>query len=160
MSPDGKEVIYQSWIRQGIFKIPLMGGEPRRLIQDSGFLPLVSPNGKLLSVVKLHPDPPAYYLDIRPLEGGSSIRQFDFPGRDVMTNAVSWTRDSKALTFLDSRVGVGNIWLQPLSGGKPKQITNFLSDRIYTFDWSADGRQLVVARGNSSNDIVLIRNFH
>ncbi|MGB7437285.1 MAG: hypothetical protein WBR26_07280 [Candidatus Acidiferrum sp.] len=61
--------------------------------------------------------------------------------------------------FLDSRDGVGNVWLQPLQGGKPRQLTNFSSDRIYSFDWSPDGKQLVVARGNSSSDVVLISNF-
>jgi Tol biopolymer transport system component len=54
---------------------------------------------------------------------------------------------------------VGNLWLQPLAGGKRKQITNFSSDRIYSFDWSTDGKQLAVARGSSSNDIVLISHF-
>jgi hypothetical protein len=38
-------------------------------------------------------------------------------------------------------------------------MTNFSFDRIYSFDWSTDGKQLVGARGNSSSDIVLISNF-
>jgi len=63
------------------------------------------------------------------------------------------------LIFLDSREGVGNLWIQPLAGGKPKPTTNFSSDRIYSFDWSTDGKQLVAARGSSSSDIVLISNF-
>jgi serine/threonine protein kinase len=158
-SPDGKDILFQSWGRQGIFEVPLAGDEPRQLVAEPSFLPLPSPDGRLLSVVKLHPDPPAYYLDILPLTGGSSVGQFDFPGRDVWTNEISWTRDSKSLTFLDSRNGVGNIWLQPISGGKPRQLTNFSADRIYSFGWSIDGKQLVAARGNSTNDIVLIRNF-
>jgi Tol biopolymer transport system component len=73
--------------------------------------------------------------------------------------SLSWAPDSKGVRFLDPREGVGKLWLQPLAGGKPKQITNFSSDRIYSFDWSPDGKQLVVARGTSSSDIVLISNF-
>ncbi|MGB9515190.1 MAG: hypothetical protein WBU20_26140 [Candidatus Acidiferrum sp.] len=157
ITSDGKDVIYESWMRQGIFKIPLTGGEPIQLIPDSAFHPLVSPDGQLLAVTKVFP--PTDYLDILPLAGGPSIKQFDIPVLSMMGSFISWTRDSSGLIFLDSRDGVGNLWLQPLAGGKPRQLTNFSSDRIYSFDWSTDGKQLVVARGNSSSDIVQISNF-
>jgi len=158
ITPDGKNIVYQTWMRQGIFKIPLTGGEPIQLIPSAAFEPSVSPDGKLLAVSKVD-RPPTMYLDILPLAGGPSIKQFDLPVLSMAAFPLSWTRDSKGLIFLDSREGVGNLWLQPLAGGKPKQITNFSSDRIYSFDWSKDGKQLVVARGSSSSDIVLISNF-
>jgi eukaryotic-like serine/threonine-protein kinase len=158
ITPNGKDVVYQSWIGQGIFKVPLAGGEPTQLIPDFAFQPSVSPDGKLLAVAKIRP--PGYtYLDIHPLASGPSIRQFDLPVLAMSGNPSSWTHDSKGLMYLDSRDGVSNLWLQPLAGGKPRQLTNFSSDSIYTFDWSTDGKQLVVARGSSSSDIVLISNF-
>jgi eukaryotic-like serine/threonine-protein kinase len=158
ITPDGKEVVYESWMRQGIFKIPLTGGEATQLIADSAFRPTVSPDGKLLAVTRIRP-PANDYVDILPFAGGPSIRQFDVPILTMMGSNISWTRDSNGLIYLDSREGVGNLWLQPLAGGKPRQLTDFSSDRIYSFDWSPDGKQLVVARGNSSSDIVLISNF-
>jgi serine/threonine protein kinase len=158
ITPDGKSIVYQSWMRQGIFKISLTGGEPIQLTPDPGFFPSVSPDGKLLAVAKID-RPPTMYLDILPLVGGPSIRQFDVPVLGVAGIPLSWTRDSKGVIFLDSRDGVDNLWLQPLAGGKPRQLTNFSSDRIYSFDWSANGKQLVVARGTSSSDIVLVSNF-
>jgi serine/threonine protein kinase/Tol biopolymer transport system component len=158
ITPDGKDVVYGSWMRRGIFKIPLTGGEPIQLIPDSAFEPSVSPDGKLLAAARVD-RPPTMYLDILPLAGGPSIRQFDVPVLSMMAFPISWTRDSKGLIFLDSRDGIGNLWLQPLAGDKPRQLTNFSSDRVYSFDWSADGKQLVVARGSSSSDIVLISNF-
>jgi eukaryotic-like serine/threonine-protein kinase len=158
ITPDGKDVIYESWMGPGIFKMPLTGGERIQLIPDSAFEPSVSPDGKLLAVTRLRP-PATDYLDILPLAGGSSIRQFDIPVLAMASTPLSWTPDSKGVMFLDSRDGVGNLWLQPLAGGKPRQVTNFSSDRIYSFDWSTDGKQLVVARGSSSSDIVMISNF-
>ena len=159
ITPDGKDVVYGSWMGQGIFKIPLTGGEPSQLLSDSAFQPSVSPDGKLLAVTKRRLDPPGNYLDILPLAGGPSIRQFNIPVLSMTGTQLSWTPDSKGLIFLDSRDGVGNLWLQALAGGKPKQITNFSSDRIYSFDWSTDGKQLVAARGSSSSDLVMISNF-
>jgi hypothetical protein len=53
-----KDVIYESWMRQGIFKVPLTGGEPLQLISGSAFEPSVSPDGKLLAVTKRRHEPP------------------------------------------------------------------------------------------------------
>jgi len=60
-------------MRQGIFKVPLTGGEPLQLISGSAFEPSVSPDGKLLAVTKRRHEPPDSYLDILPLAGGPSI---------------------------------------------------------------------------------------
>jgi eukaryotic-like serine/threonine-protein kinase len=159
ITPDGKDIVYGTWMGQGVFKVPLTGGEPTQLLSDVTFQPTVSPDGKLLAVTKRRHDPPSDYLDILPLAGGPSITQFEIPVLSMTGEHLSWTRDSKGLIFLDSRDGIGNLWLQPLAGGKPKQLTNFSSDRIYSFDWSQDGKQLAVARGSSTSDIVLINNF-
>jgi Tol biopolymer transport system component len=51
---------------------------------------------------------------------------------------------------------VSNIWSQPLNGGKPVQLTNFTTGRIFNFDWSRDGKWLALARGSMTNDVVLI----
>ena len=160
ITPDGKNIIYQTWMRQGIFEIPLAGGEPTQLIPNAAFQPSVSPDGKLLAVSKAD-RPATMSLDILPLAGGPAIGQFDLPVLSMTSSfPISWTRDSKGVIFIDSRDGIGNLWLQPVAGGKPRQMTNFSSDRIYSFDWPPDVNQLVVARGNSSSDIVLISNYH
>ena len=156
--PDGSSVIYDSWLPDGtaLMRVPLAGGEPMRVTQ--GFHASISPDGKLLAAMKNRKDPPSIYLDIARLDGGPSIKQFDIPVLD-MSPSVSWTPDGEGVIYRDTRDGVGNLWLQPLVGGKPKQLTNFTSDHIYAFDWSRDGKQFVTARGSASSDIVLIRNF-
>jgi hypothetical protein len=35
----------------------------------------------------------------------------------------------------------------------------FKADRVFSFEWSRDGKQLVVARGAVASDVVLISNF-
>jgi hypothetical protein len=54
--------------------------------------------------------------------------------------------------------GVDNIWEQPVTGGPPKPMTHFTSDKIFSFDWSRDGR-LALSRGTDTTDAVLIKNF-
>jgi Tol biopolymer transport system component len=65
----------------------------------------------------------------------------------------------KAIQYLLTRNGATNIWEQPLSGGDPRQVTNFPSGRIFDFAWSPEGRQLLLTKGNQSSDVILIRNF-
>ena len=47
---------------------------------------------------------------------------------------------------------------QTLDGRPPKQITNFTEGKIFNFSWSADGKQLFLARGSVNSDVVLINN--
>jgi hypothetical protein len=47
--------------------------------------------------------------------------------------------------------------MQPLFGGPPTPLTNFNEGLIFSFDWSLDGSQLVLARGSITDDAVLLR---
>ncbi|MGH9510405.1 MAG: TolB family protein, partial [Terriglobales bacterium] len=67
--------------------------------------------------------------------------------------------DGRGLDYAEVRNGVSNVWRQPLSGGKPRQVTQFGEDRIFNGAWSPDGKQLAVARGRWRSDVVLISNF-
>jgi Tol biopolymer transport system component len=98
------------------------------------------------------------YMAIIPFGGGPPVKELDLPFPNFAV-PPTWSRDGRGLIYLDSRAGAGNLWLQPLGGGTPRQLTNFTSEQIYSFAWSPDGKQLAAARGATSSDIVLIRNF-
>ncbi|HYJ47579.1 MAG TPA: hypothetical protein VEV81_13275, partial [Pyrinomonadaceae bacterium] len=51
--------------------------------------------------------------------------------------------------------GVSNLWMQPAEGGKPVQLTDFKADQVFGFDWSRDGKQIVLSRGVVTSDVVL-----
>ena len=55
--------------------------------------------------------------------------------------------------------GIGNIWMQDLDGSPAQPITFFDAGVLFAFDLSADGKRLVLARGESTRDAVLIRDF-
>jgi Tol biopolymer transport system component len=68
-----------------------------------------------------------------------------------------WSSDGKAILYLDNRNGVTNVFSQALEGGAPKQLTNFTTDKIFSFDWSRDGKQMACARGVVTTDVILIK---
>lgn len=60
--------------------------------------------------------------------------------------------------FYVARAVVPTIAKQPLAGGKPRQLTNFSSGRIFDFNWSSDQR-LLLTRGDVTSDVVLLRSL-
>jgi hypothetical protein len=59
--------------------------------------------------------------------------------------------------YIDTIGGVSNLWRKPLDGGRAKQITDFKTDRIYTFAFAHDGKTIALGRGNDTPDAVLIK---
>ncbi len=75
------------------------------------------------------------------------------------TPLIRWTPDGRFLTYDENPIGPAKLWLQPVERGEPKLLTEFVSDRIFGFDWSPDGKRLAVVRGLWSANIVLIKDF-
>ena len=96
------------------------------------------------------------------VDGGEPIRTFELaeaPLFDSASSALRWSPDGKALTYAVTIGNVSNLFSQPISDGPAKQVTNFRSDRIFSFDWAPDGKQLMISRGVVMSDVVLISNF-
>ena len=83
---------------------------------------------------------------------------YSFVAPAAMT-AFGWSPDGKALQYVLTRDGVGNLWEQPLTGGPPRQLTHFKTDLILDYAWSFDRKQLAMSRGNFNSNVVLISNF-
>src|SRR5512143_1238058 len=69
-----------------------------------------------------------------------------------------WTPDGRSVAYLDAR-NPSSIISQPLDGGPPRKLADFKPDRMFSFAWSQDGKQLAVARGTVNEDVILISNF-
>jgi Tol biopolymer transport system component len=164
ISPDGKWVVYDSGAsgKNTLWKVSIDGGEPTRLTDEFSSLPTVSPDGKMVAGV-FRRDLKAFKLALVPFEGGQPTKEYDLPPlANLQENGVRqlrWSPDGRALHFIVNSGGVSNLWSQPVDGGAPRQITDFKSDLIFAFDWSRDGRQLVLSRGTVTRDAVLIANF-
>ena len=70
-----------------------------------------------------------------------------------------WSADGQSLFHAETKDGVTNIYLMPLDGGEPQQLTDFSEGEIFDFDVSPDGSTLLIAQGRRVRDIVLIDDF-
>jgi len=160
-SADGKFVIYQHFeagVSATIWRIPIEGGTPAKVIEGFAVRPAVSPDGKWLSY--WHNDGQAntpWRLGLFSLESGKQVRTFDMaPTVQIRWDTLlRWSSDSRSLTFVDNRGGLENLWAQPIDGGPARQLTDFKDRDIFSFDWSRDGN-LATSKGVITSDVVLI----
>jgi len=155
ITTDGKWVIYQSSNsgKLQVVKQSLDGGTPQPMTKGAASRPVVSPDGKWIALYAFEETTNRFELAIVPIEGGGPTKL-----SYRVDSAFGWTPDSKAVLYVDDKNGVSNIWSQTLVGRPPKQITNFTDGTIFNFAWSRDGKQLFLARGSVSSDVVLINN--
>jgi eukaryotic-like serine/threonine-protein kinase len=159
-SPDGRFVIFMS-MRSGtstVWKVGIDGGTPVQLTNHPSQLPLISPDGKLISY--FYTDEQANNqpkLAMILFEGGESVKRIDLP-RTVQPIAFAWMPDGRSIAYLDNGSGILNVWSQPIDGSAPKQLTNFKSEFLNSFAVSRDGK-IAAYRFSATRDIVLIKGF-
>ena len=157
-SPDGRWVVYQGRNGSGytISKIPIDGGSAVELSSEFGSDPAISPDGSMVAFVSLNKtgaEPRSLWVVI-PSSGGAPLYTINADTRPSVR--LRFTPDGKSLSYIVYEHGGSNLWVMPLTGGEPKQLTDFKSDLIFDYAWSRDGKQLALARGQVSSDVVLM----
>ncbi len=164
VSPDLEWVVYQGFVKgvPTLWRVPLAGGNAVQVTDKYSNWPAISPDGKSIACSYLEESAASWKLAIFPFAGGAPIRSFDIPLpylQHFVWQRIRWTADGRALTYIDRRDGISNIWSQQIAAGPPKQLTDFKEDQIFNFAWSHDGAQLACVRGVVTSDAVLITDF-
>ncbi len=157
ITPDGKWVIYLSSGDGYLYKVPMEGGEPVRVCGEAVGVSAVSPDGELIAYFAQGKE--TWGIAVSSFEDGSVVKRFEVGSHSLNNTTLKWTPDGKAFLYALSSDGVSNIWMQPLDGGPPRQVTDFRADGIFRFDVSPDGKNLICSRGGWKRDIVLIKNL-
>ena len=155
-SPDGQ------WIAtggidaagSGLFKVPVAGGAPVRLVRDAGFNPVWSPDGELIVYVGSG------------LGGNLPLRAITADGDPIDLPAIQVRRGGERFRFLpggegllymQGGFGAQDFWLLDLATKQSRQLTQLTnSNTMRTFDVTPDGKQIVFDRLPQNSDIVLI----
>jgi len=125
-SPDGSQIVFRSERDGGgLYLIDTLGGEPRRL-QDKGFIPRFSPDGRYIAFVaapaSLQASLYKMYL-VSPMGGDARPFHQDFyPTQVPQGGALIWSPDGRHIIFRGRRVddpGPSDWWVAPVDAGEP-----------------------------------------
>jgi serine/threonine protein kinase/sugar lactone lactonase YvrE len=157
-SRDGKTVYYFDFVHRRCMRVPIDGGKSEPvadvLVEGNGAFDL-APDGKtmLLGTYDFKVQRPN--ISLVSLDSGQITRILQYDSRHV--GPLRSSPDGKGIVYPIREKGVDNLWLQPLDGSPGRQITNFPSLKIYSYQWSPDGKSLAIVRGDSPSDLVLIQ---
>ncbi len=118
---DDRYVLFTSLLggTVSIWMVSIEGGSPTKL--TDGFNAAVSPDGGSIAFIAQAPGAVPTFL-VCSLPGCSSPRTI---GPAQLDAPVSWTPDGRGVAYASD----GNLWVQPLSGGAPRQLTRFTDGR-------------------------------
>jgi len=159
-SPDGKTVFYLDFVNRNFMKVA-SGGKPETVLKgpkdpsevQAGFALSRDGNTAVLGTYDFKAEKPN--ISLISLAAAQAIRTFEYDSRH--NGSLQFSPDGKGITYPIRDKGVDNLWLQPLDGGTGHQLTNFTSLKIYSYQWSADGKRLALVRGDTPSDLVLIQ---
>ena len=117
----------------------------------------VSPDGK--SVAYLKTDGQGANAKrkfvIQDAAGGHARMELDAP---LLANYLGWTPDGHAITYLLEERTARNLYMLPLSGGKPVRLIHYDEEPsfISAYRWSRDGKTIAITRSRfNDTDVVM-----
>lgn len=160
-SPDGKWIIYSHFSdnQEQLMRIPAAGGSAQELGPKKNWIVgRYSPDGNRIGIVfdDGEGDNESWKSGIMDLQGRIAETyaiEGSLPPNGWQWN-LRWTPDGRGLTFPLDIGDSTNLWVQSISGGKPRQITHF-PDNVIAYAWSPDGKHLALAHRSLSYDAVL-----
>lgn len=158
-TPDGRWVFYQSSVdgQSLVRRIPIGGGKPERVSSNLSGPPAISPDGKMLAYFEVLRD--GFKLVAEPLDHSSPRSVFPLWFAPPLHVTLAWTQDGKSVQFVETREKISNLWIHPIAGGPAKELTHFSSGQIFAFAWSPDFKDLALARGEVTRDVVVIEDL-
>jgi serine/threonine protein kinase/Tol biopolymer transport system component len=146
VTPDGRTVLFSREKAVGIYSVPVAGGPVREVARRAvSIWRSISPDGRRL---------------LQGTQTPGVVLECELPDctnlRERALKSAQWAPSGKGVAFVQAdRL---NLWEQPLDGGPPGQLTHFTDGRqIFSFSWSPDYKQLVLARGTVSDDLILLK---
>ena len=155
-SPDGRWIVTggSDATGPGLFKIPLDGGSPVRLVAGEALNPVWSPDGSLIVYAGTNVRTFAPLLAVRP--DGTSVKLPEIILRRL-GERVRFLPDGKSLIYMGGLLVSQDFWLLDLASMKSRLLTRLQnSAAMRTFDVTPDGKQIVFDRIRENSQVVMI----
>ena len=167
VTPDGQWLVYaafREWSpaiggQPALWKVRTSGGERFPLTREPASCPSVSPDGTKITSAYFPPGqataPPK--IAVYSINGGALLKTFDRPAGSE--DNVYWSADGKGIDYLVTDPAGSRVLRQMLQGGAPTVAAEFPGERLWFVSPSPDGRNLALARGNESRELVVLHDI-
>ena len=152
-SPDGNWIVAGGRDAQGpaLFRIPVDGGAPERIVEGTALNPVWSPDGRLIVYAGRSLVGQVQMLGVRP--DGTAV---DLPPVMVRPGGYRFLPGGKGLVYLPA-IFSQDFWLLDFDTQQRRQLTHLANlGGLRTFDITADGKDIVFDRSRQNSNIVLI----
>jgi serine/threonine protein kinase/Tol biopolymer transport system component len=162
---DGVTLIYyrHNAPEDELYRKSMAGGDPQFIARGvfSGW-PALSPDGTLIASLQYKRAENRLQVEIvlRRFADGSIVKELSVPSRTDGT--LNWTPDGKAVTYVTMVGSIENIYMQPIDGSVPVQLTHFDWEpaTIPGYGWSRDGKQFAYTHRRLNNaDVMMFSNY-
>jgi len=156
-SPDGQWIVVGGNDQRGpgLFKIPLGGGVPTRLVAGTAINPVWSADANLIVYAGAGSAAYSPLLAVRP--DGSPVQMSAIQVRRGDGERARFLPGRNALIYMQGLLPSQDFWMLDFATGKTRQLTQLSNlAAMRTFDVTPDGKYIVFDRLRDNSDIVLI----
>jgi serine/threonine protein kinase len=155
-SPDGRWIVTggsEAGV-PGLFKIPVEGGNPKRIADGEALDPVWSPDGSLIFYAGTQVQSVSPLMAVRP--DGDPV---ELPKIEMLRSGerVRFLPDGSGLVYMQGLQPSQDFWLLDLDTMSSRRLTRLdPTATMRTFDITPDGKRIVFDRLSEGSDIVLI----
>jgi Tol biopolymer transport system component len=138
----------------GLFKIPVDGGEAVRIATGPAANPVWSSDGTIIVYAGANAGGHTPLLAVRP--DGARV---EWPNIDLERNGerIRFLPGGKSLVYMQGVGPIQDFWILDIATKRTRQLAHLTENAtMRTFDITPDGKQIVFDRLRENSDIVLI----
>jgi Tol biopolymer transport system component len=152
---DGKQVFFSLMVggKCNLWQVAVNGGEPQVVLDGDVYQWAISPDGASVAYSSFDKEARSVDVHIYSLQEARTTLVFDISPETWM----EWSNDGTALYFNTAADNSQNVWRQSLDGSKRLPVTSFVSQQVFRFGWSPDGKDLACIRHTTTYDTLLLR---
>lgn len=156
---DGKSIIFQRGLNNKtltLWRLDLNNNAPVQLTPHSASHPAVSPNSKQAAHYFMDKEADnAWRVRLISSETGAELGKLSFP-EQVTERRMRWHPSGSWLTQIFYKGEEVKLLLMPHGEGEAGTVNGLDEGDVNWFEWSPDGKRLVISQTNVTQDLILL----